>query len=129
MKHLFPEEHEITKDLSQEWTLECERLMHVMLETMKAKGDGRDETSCVWHRLPFPDGMLTIIEQKSERMQPLLAKFNPYGDPSLCPVHWDKAIEEALDVATYWVFFAAILEMLKKRASWSERMQRGELHG
>lgn len=128
MKHLFPEEHQMTRALSVEWQEEVVEQLKAMQDVFESKGKARDETSCVWQRLPFPDGMLTIIEQKGERMQPLLAKFNPYCESDLCPVAWDKVIEEARDIATYWVFFVAVATMLKRRALIAQRMKRGESH-
>jgi hypothetical protein len=115
-KHLFPEEQRLTLELSTEWQREVHQIIQELEATFQLKGMERDHLDVVWRRLPFPDGMLAIIDQKRERIEPLLAYFSPYAHAlSSDNTRWDKVVEEATDVGTYWIFFAAIARMLQRR--------------
>lgn len=114
MKHLFPEEWKLVRDLSEEWRGEVLEVIKGLQAIFEQKGDERDFYSVIWERFPFPSGLLTVIDQKMERLPTLLAQFN-HIDSTRCPVRWDKVVEESTDIAAYIIFFAAIASMLQRR--------------
>lgn len=112
MKYLFPEERELTAELSEEWRAEVVRALNEMTHTFSAKAQTRDRVDVVWRRLNFPHGFMTIIRQKLERLEPMFDDFGPHTPHK---VNWEKVAEECGDVATYLVFMAAIALMWQKR--------------
>lgn len=111
-KHLFEEEQQLVRALSEEWTQEVQVVLDEMAKTFSQKAGNRDGCDVVWRRLPFPDGFLTIIDQKRERLEPLMDPWDPHA-PGW--VVWPKVVEECEDVASYWIFMAAIARMFDKR--------------
>lgn len=119
MKHLFPEEQQLTAQLSEEWKREVLKALEELTSTFSRKSSERDKADVVWRRIDFPGGFLTVIHQKLERFEPLLSGFTPKMfeglNPAINTARWPKIREEALDIATYLIFMAAITSMFERR--------------
>lgn len=111
MAKLFREEQRLLEGLLESWYNRIKEFTEKADGVFSAKGKQYDRESPVWERVRFPHGFVQELRKKTDRINQLLADYDPDDMDS---VDWSFAsgvLEELLDVMNYARMLGALIIM------------------
>ena len=115
MTKLFLEEQVVLDELLNEWYEAMKDVQERAAGVFSEKGKMYDRESPVWERIRFPHGFTQEIRKKADRVNQLLATYDPEDFDS---VNWsfdDGVLEEIVDISNFALMFAGLVVMKARR--------------
>ena len=107
---LFNEEQVVLAKLLDEWYAELNIVTDEANGIFSAKAQQYDKDSPVWERIKWPHGFVQELRKKTDRVSQLLETDKPFADVA------EDVNEELIDIMNYARMFAALNNMVVKRA-------------
>lgn len=112
---LFPEELHTLAELLEEWYAGIREFTEKCNGIFSERAKQYDKASPSWHRHPWPDGYVSELRKKVDRVDQMLTGYDP-KDPT-GSVKWSKVQGELADLLNYSRMFASITEMWIRRSA------------